>query len=192
MYYNIFLDISQLSPPATWSSSKNSQTYVGWYTLSPRHCESHLNIVTLLPLTSCLWMALLSTSSVGSFCSVGEDSIFSFFSVFLVSFFTLGLDIWSKSAPLSFIFNISNLVWLHLFWFVFNRTVIYLEYQRLVYASPLAQLSTFCTKMSVCFRGQVEQFYDNYDNNLAVDLTIKVGPLYRHWQIVPPHTQRPV
>ena len=137
MYYNIFLDISQLSPPATWSSSKNSQTYVGWYTLSPRHCESHLNIVTLLPLTSCLWMALLSTSSVGSFCSVGEDSIFSFFSVFLVSFFTLGLDIWSKSAPLSFIFNISNLVWLHLFWFVFNRTVIYLEYQRLVYASPL-------------------------------------------------------
>ena len=137
MYYNIFLDISQLSPPATWSSSKNSQTYVGWHTLSPWHCESHLNVVTLLPLTSSLWMALLSTSSVGSFCSVGEDSIFSFFSVFLVSFFTLGLDIWSKSAPLSFIFNISNLVWLHLFWFVFNRTVIYLEYQRLVYASPL-------------------------------------------------------
>ena len=143
MYYNIFLDISQLSPPATWSSSKNSQTYVGWHTLSPRHCESHLNIVTLLPLTSCLWMALLSTSSVGSFCSVGEDSIFSFFSVFLVSFFTLGLDIWSKSAPLSFIFNISNLVWLHLFWFVFNRTVIYLEYQRLVYASPLWLYCTF-------------------------------------------------
>ena len=46
--------------------------------------------------------------------------------------------------------------------------------------SNLAQLSTFCTKMSVCFRGQVGQFYDNYDNYLAVDLTIKVGPLYRH------------
>ena len=74
-----------------------------------------------------------------------------------------------------YLINLNKFGWVS-FWFVFNRTVIYLEYQRLVYASPFIKFNTqhCCSPITVIV-------YTKYCINSYCDWRTQM-PSIRIWQ----------